>query len=71
MTRTGRCVCRVLGVADDGAGGGDPAPLGALERQRVAVQAEAVERRGDVGRSRAGVDQRAEQHVPGHARRRS
>ncbi len=58
----------VRGVGDDGLGRGDPAPLGALERQRVAVQAEAVERRGDLGGVGAGVDQRAEQHVAGHPR---
>ena len=58
----------VLVRHDDGAGRGDPAPLGALERQRVAVEAEAVERAGDGLGVGAGVDQRAEQHVAGHAR---
>jgi hypothetical protein len=52
---------------DHGAGGRDPAPLGALERQGVAADAEAVERGGDLRRGRSGVDEGAEQHVAGHA----
>ncbi len=54
-------------IDDVGPRRGDPAALDALERQRVAVDAEPGERGGDGVAVGAGVDERAEQHVAGDA----